>query len=99
MRTPARHPVLVARLFADPVPPLPPSIDLRRCDVAELLADVSGAALVHADPPWTYRTNPANSCSPQATGHPQDIYSTLSMNEIRRGARGHVATVAADPWR
>lgn len=32
----------------------PPSIDLRCCDVREMLASVRGARLVVADPPWTY---------------------------------------------
>jgi hypothetical protein len=41
-------------LFADPRPPVPAGIDLRLADVADVLPTVSGAALVHADPPWTY---------------------------------------------
>ncbi len=30
-------------------------IDLRCCDVAEILAECRGATLVHADPPWVYQ--------------------------------------------
>ena len=42
-------------LFAAMAPPKPPpSIDLRCCDVREMLASVRGARLVVADPPWTY---------------------------------------------
>lgn len=32
----------------------PPSIDLRCCDVREMLASVRGARLIVADPPWQY---------------------------------------------
>ena len=32
----------------------PPGIDLRCVDVADLLDEVCGASLVHADPPWAY---------------------------------------------
>jgi hypothetical protein len=42
------------RLFADPKPPPLPGIDLRCCDVAEVLREVRGVRLVHADPPWMY---------------------------------------------
>lgn len=34
--------------------PTVPDIDLRCCDVAEVLAECRGARLVHADPPWSY---------------------------------------------
>lgn len=43
-------------LFPDmPPPPLPPGIDFRCGDVADLLAEVRDARLVLADPPWSYR--------------------------------------------
>lgn len=41
-------------LLANPEPPSVPGIDLRCCDVAEVLAEVRDARLVHADPPWSY---------------------------------------------
>ena len=42
------------QLLAAPSPRPVPGIDLRCCDVAEVLADVRGARLIHADPPWLY---------------------------------------------
>tara|TARA_Y100001963_G_scaffold154922_1_gene244773 strand:+ start:72 stop:776 length:705 start_codon:yes stop_codon:yes gene_type:complete len=63
------------RLLADPEPPTRPGIDLRCCDVAELCPAVSGAALVHADPPWTYR-NAGN------RGNAADQYDLISMEQI-----------------
>jgi N6-adenosine-specific RNA methylase IME4 len=47
--------------------------------VAEVLDEVRGAALVHADPPWSYDNA---SCQGTAT----DSYDTISMGEIA----GHV---------
>lgn len=46
-------------LFDMPPPPVPASIDLRCCDVGELLPTVRGAALVHFDPPWVYNNSGA----------------------------------------
>jgi len=42
-------------LVPRPVAAAPDGIDLRCCDVAELLDEVEGASLVVADPPWSYR--------------------------------------------
>ena len=33
---------------------LPPGIDLRCADVSCLFAEVTGARIIHADPPWNY---------------------------------------------
>ena len=41
-------------LFGDPVPRAVAGIDLRLADVASVLAEMRGAAMVHADPPWSY---------------------------------------------
>ena len=52
-------------LLSPPVPPTIPDIDLRCCDVGALLADVSGARLIVADPPWHYTNAPGHSADPQ----------------------------------
>ena len=64
-------------LFDDPKPPTVPGIDLRCCDVAEILAEARGARLVHADPPWRYSQEPGDA-NPDAGGH----YPTLDMPTI-----------------
>lgn len=56
---------------------LPNGIDLRRCDVREMLAEVRGARLVMADPPWSYHDNPGGS-NPEANG----IYECMSDADI-----------------
>ena len=50
-------------------------IDLRCCDVSEILGDALGARLVHADPPWTYEQT-------AVTGNAADQYETLAMSGI-----------------
>lgn len=52
---------------------LPAGIDLRCCGVEEVLAEVRGARLVIADPPWQYGNNPGRS-NPEEEG----IYQGLS---------------------
>ena len=52
---------------------LPAGIDLRCCGVEEVLAEVRGARLVIADPPWQYGNNPGGS-NPEEEG----IYQGLS---------------------
>jgi N6-adenosine-specific RNA methylase IME4 len=65
------------RLFEAPAPPSVSGIDLRCCGVAELLAEVRGARLIHADPPWRYARE-AGMANPQTHG----IYAGLSELEI-----------------
>ena len=69
---------------------LPEGIDLRCCDVAEVLAVASGARLVVADPPWRY-SQQAGVANPEENG----IYSGLSMPEIV--AHLDAAYTCADP--
>jgi len=67
-------------LFPDlkPVIPVAPvGIDLRCCDVAEVLREVRGARLVHADPPWRYGEDPGVA-NPEMNG----IYSGLDEETI-----------------
>jgi N6-adenosine-specific RNA methylase IME4 len=62
--------------FSLATPPKPPDgIDLRCCDVAEVLADLRGAALVHIDPPWTYD-------NAGTRGNAEDEYGLLDMSAI-----------------
>lgn len=65
------------QLFARPVYRPPPSIDLRCCGVDEVLAEVRGARLVVADPPWRYARE-AGGANPEENG----IYAGLSESEI-----------------
>lgn len=53
----------------------PPSIDLRCCDVREMLASVRGARLVVADPPWTYE-------NAGVRGNADDEYALLTDTDI-----------------
>jgi len=65
-------------LFTSLRPPAsPPGIDLRCCDVADLLRDVRGARLVVADPPWRYDENPGGA-NPEQSG----IYAGLADVDI-----------------
>lgn len=64
-------------MFSDPTPPIPDSIDLRRCGVDDLLPEVRGANLVHADPPWVYDNS-------SVQGNAEDAYGLLSMDDISR---------------
>jgi N6-adenosine-specific RNA methylase IME4 len=63
------------QLLSDPRPPERAGIDLRCCDVADLMPDVCDAALVHADPPWIYR-NAGN------RGNAADQYDLITMQQI-----------------
>ena len=65
------------RLFADPTPPAFGGIDLRCCDVADVLREARGARLIHADPPWRYARE-AGVANPEEQG----IYAALSEAEI-----------------
>jgi hypothetical protein len=69
--------VSALRLFADPVPPPLPGIDLRCCDVAEVLREVRGARLIHIDAPWRYEQE-AGIANPETNG----IYGGLTEPEI-----------------
>lgn len=63
-------------MFATMAPPRPPpSIDLRCCDVREMLASVRGARLIVADPPWTYD-------NASVAGNAEDEYPLLELPEI-----------------
>lgn len=54
----------------------PEGIDLRLADLFDVLAEVKGAQLVHADPPWSYRrTN---------EGAAGDVYDTMTDTDITR---------------
>lgn len=55
----------------------PPTIDLRCCDVVEMLASVRGARLIHADPPWQYARE-AGVANPETNG----IYGGLPEADI-----------------
>ena len=86
------------------VPPLPSSIDLRCCDVRELLK--SGAAalgrvsLVVADPPWLYHQAPGHSADPSLHyGGLSDraIVEILDMAYGAIGERGRLALWATWP--
>lgn len=62
-------------LLERPKPPSVDGIDLRCCDVAEVLAEVRGARLVHADPPWTY-------VNAGLHGNAQDQYALITEADI-----------------
>jgi hypothetical protein len=65
-------------MFPDLKAPDPPAgIDLRCCDVAEVLAEVTGATLVVADPPWVY----GQRISGSGKGA-DDHYECLAMADI-----------------
>ena len=64
-------------LFSVATPKPPPSIDLRCCDVVELLGAARGARLIVADPPWRYARE-AGAANPETFG----IYDGLSETEI-----------------
>ena len=64
-------------LLAPPRPPPVDGIDLRCCDVADLLGEVRGARLVHADPPWLYARE-AGHANPETFG----IFAGLTEPEI-----------------
>ncbi len=79
-------------LFAAPRPPVHELVDLRCCDVGELLETVEGADLVFADPPWSYRNDgdPMRS----AAGH----YACLPMSAIAEHAACAFAAAARDAY-
>jgi len=65
----------------------PAGIDLRCADLFDVLADVRGAALVHADPPWAYsagaagkgQANPGDAASSYGTMTEADITRALDL--------------------
>jgi N6-adenosine-specific RNA methylase IME4 len=75
----------------DPELPSKPGIDLRCCDIADLLPVVSGAAVVHADPPWIYR-NAGNA------GNAADQYALLSMEQIAEHVERSYHAAAPDAY-
>lgn len=66
------------QLVPRPVPPSLVGIDLRCCDVSEVLAEVRGADLVVADAPWLYQNNSGRSGFKAAESH----YQCLRMPDI-----------------
>ena len=58
-------------------PSAPKGIDLRCCDVTEILKEVRGARLITADPPWRYARE-AGVANPEEQG----IYAALTEIEI-----------------
>jgi hypothetical protein len=64
-------------LFGVLTPRTPDGIDLRCCDVREMLRSVRGAALVVADPPWQYARE-AGVANPET----HDIYDGMSEGDI-----------------
>ena len=64
-------------LFGVLTPRTPDGIDLRCCDVREMLASVRGARLVVADPPWQYARE-AGVANPET----HDIYDGMSEGDI-----------------
>lgn len=62
------------------VPEAPAGIDLRCCDVAAMLAEVRGARLIVADPPWQYTEGAAGKgmAQPELNG----IYNCMGDAEI-----------------
>ena len=64
-------------MFHVATPPPPASIDLRCCDVVEMLADARDARLIVADPPWQYSEAPGVA-NPEVNG----IYGGLPDSVI-----------------
>lgn len=58
-------------------PSAPKGIDLRCCDVTEILKEVRGARLIMADPCWTYSQSPG-----VANPEDNDIYPVLNDADI-----------------
>ena len=83
-------------LFGCLTPPAPEGIDLRCCDVREMLASVRGARLVVADPPWQYSENPGGA-NPSANGiydctSDEFIVDALDASYEATGADARLAT-------
>lgn len=68
-------------LFALPPPPIPPGVDLRLCDVAELVRERPAARLIMADPPWSYVQTETN-------GAAEDHYALLTDAQIAAHLNG-----------
>ena len=64
-------------MFHVATPPPPAAIDLRCCDVVEMLADARDARLIVADPPWQYSEAPGVA-NPEVNG----IYGGLPDSVI-----------------
>ena len=72
-----------------------PGIDLRCCDVAEILAECRGARLVMSDPPWVYD----NAEIPRGDGSMAEIpYSLLDMAGISTHLRAAYDSAANDAY-
>jgi len=67
-------------LFKPQEAPLADGVDLRVCDVADLLPSVSGARLVIADPPWSYHLG-------EGAKLPEDHYGCLSTAAVAAHVR------------
>lgn len=78
------------RMFEDPTPPVPPGVDLRCADVGEVLPTVSGASLVVADPPWSYRNG--------QNGRAAEHYDLLPLERILEHVDGAWDAAADDAY-
>ena len=61
-------------------PAPPPGIDLRCCGVDDVLREVRGARLIHADPPWQY--NPGSAGKGSAQPELNGIYGCITDADI-----------------
>ena len=73
-----------ADLWGQRAHPTKPGIDLRCCDVAEILTECRGARLVMADPPWVYE-HKANSDHGGAATH-YDLIDEAAISAHLRAA-------------
>jgi len=80
-----------ADLWGQRAHPTKPGIDLRCCDVAEILTECRGARLVMADPPWQY-DNAA------VQGNAEDEYGLLTMADIGAHLRAAYDSAADDAY-
>ncbi len=79
------------RLFPESTAPPVPGVDLRRASIADVLPMVTGARLVHADPPWTYR-NSGN------RGNASDQYDLLTIADIAEHVDAAYDSAADDAY-
>jgi len=86
-------------LFSAPVAPSISGIDLRCCDVAEVLAECRGARLIHADPPWIYRSGGVfRGRQGGDAGCVEDHYDTMDDARIAAHLSDAYACAASDAY-
>lgn len=80
------------KLFEDPKPVLPPGIDFRCCDAAEIVAEYAGkgASLVFADPPWGGYSQRPGVAAPDLT------FPTLPLETIAEHIAAAYRATASD---